>query len=158
MKVCLICLKMFVNFQINRTKTFSFFANKLLFLPFSIFFSGFPYVDSMEIHINRVFFGAPIDLKFCQYVQQAIVNDIREAICEKRKKSPFLSHFSSFLPISRQFSKIFYPHVKKIFLLKCAEKYFRHTTQNSEAFKKPFFCYKKFRWERGPLRHEINAA
>ena len=35
-------------------------------------------------------------------------------------------------------------HVKKIFLLKCAENYFRHTKQNSEAFKKPFFCYKKF--------------
>ena len=42
-------LKMFVNFQINRTKTFSFFANKLLFFPFSIFFSGFPYIESMKI-------------------------------------------------------------------------------------------------------------
>ena len=28
---------------------------------------------------------------------------------------------------------------------KCAENYFSHTTQNSEAFKKPFFCYKKIR-------------
>ena len=37
-------------------------------------------------------------------------------------------------------------HVKKIFLLKFAENYFSHTTQNSEALKKPFFCYKKFRW------------
>ena len=44
-------------------------------------------------------------------------------------------------------------HVKKIFLLKCAENYVRHTTQNSEAFKKPFFCYKKFRCWGGGLNH-----
>ena len=72
MKLCLIGMKMFVNFQINRTKTFHF-------LRLICYFSHLAF-SSRDFRMLKVWkynnpynssFSYPIDLKFCQYVQQA---------------------------------------------------------------------------------------
>ena len=84
-----------------------------------------------------------------------IINEIRVAIYEKYEKSPFLSHFSSILPTLRLFSKMYDPHgvhVRKICLEMCGN-YFRHTTQNSDAYQTPFFGYKKSLFGEGVEPH-----
>ena len=68
---------------------------------------------------------------------------------KNEKNRHFSAIFRHFCPSDGKLRKILTPtgpprggQVKNFFLLKCAENYFRHTTQNSEAYQKPFFAIK----------------